>query len=182
MPAHSKSLACLAVTLVVFVALTAARAAEPPKYPESPDGLEKLANDMLAAVKAANKEKAADLAKSMVLPNHEAWFVKTFGEAKGKELAEVYGKQAATLDKDMVGLIDEQLQKNRTDVKAYKLESADDKNATGAQSAAITAMKEKVPLYGFRLVEPGKTSGMHIWSFVYVDGAFRYAGKMSGGR
>jgi len=180
---ESPRLPRLLVSLAVAFTLIAAgpaRAAEPVKYPESPEGLEKLTQDIMAAVKDGKTDKAAELAKSMVLPNHEAWFVKTFGEAKGKELAEQYGRQAASFDKDMVGLIEAQLKQNRTNVKAYKLESADDDNGTGAQRAAIAAMKEKVPLYGVRLVEPGKTAGMHLWSFVYIDGTFRHAGKMSG--
>jgi hypothetical protein len=179
MPAQSKFLACLAGTFVL-VALTSARAAEPVKYPESAEGLEKLTQDMLAAVKDGKNDKAAELAKSMVLPNAEAWFVKTFGEEKGKELAAQYATQAASFDKDVIALFEAQLKQNRTNVKAYKLESADDENATGAQRAAITAMKQKSPLYGVRLVEPGKTAGMHLWNFVYVDGTFRHAGKMSG--
>src|SRR5688572_5996368 len=60
---------CLAVAFSI-IAASPARAAEPVKYPESPEGLEKLTNDMLAAVKDGNKERAAELAKSMVLPNH----------------------------------------------------------------------------------------------------------------
>jgi hypothetical protein len=182
-PMTTSRLPRLLVSLAVgFMLVTsgAARAAEPIKYAESPEGLEKLTQDMLAAVKDGNKERAAELAKSMILPNYEAWFVKTFGEEKGKSLAEQYAGQAATFDKDAVKLFEDQLRQNRTNIKAYKLESADDNNGTGAQRAAIAAMKEKAPLYGVRLVEPGKTAGMHLWSFVYVDGTFRHAGKMSG--
>jgi len=72
-----------------------------------------------------------------------------------------------------------QLAQNRTNVTAYKLTDPESKDATGLQSGAMKAMKEKVPLYGVRLIEPGKDAGMHYWSFVYVDGGFRMIGKMN---
>jgi hypothetical protein len=30
------------------------------------------------------------------------------------------------------------------------------------------------------MVKPGEELGFHLWSFVYVEGAFRLAGKMNG--
>ena len=39
-------------------------------------------------------------------------------------------------------------------------------------------MKIRVPLYTVQLVEAGQTSGTPFSSFVYLEGAFRFAGPM----
>ncbi|HYE20010.1 MAG TPA: hypothetical protein VEA69_16295, partial [Tepidisphaeraceae bacterium] len=83
-----------------------------------------------------------------------------------------------SLEADGVKLYEAQLKQNRTNVTAYKLTDPDDKQATGAQRDALTAMKVKVPLYGVRLIEPGKDAGMHLWNFVYVDNGWRMIGKL----
>jgi hypothetical protein len=146
--------------------------------PQSPEGLKRLTEDVLDKVKAGNTDAAMALIRPMRLPNADRWFVSVFGPEKGKLLAADYAEQARTLDKDLLGLFSEQVKQSRTKVTAYKLESAGDPQATGAQVKALTAMVTKVPLYGCRMVAPGAELGMHLWSFVWVDGQFRLAGKM----
>jgi hypothetical protein len=175
----SRIVAVASLTLVLLLGGPRTVRAADTKYPESADGLAKLTQDVLAALKDGKRDVAASLIKSMVLPKHEAWFVRTFGDEKGKELAGLYAKQAETLEQQITKLFEDQLKQNRTNVKAYKLESADDDNATGLQRQALAAMKEKTPLYGVRMVEPGKELGMHLWSFAYVDGGFRLVGKLA---
>jgi hypothetical protein len=165
----------LALAVIVTLFVYQARAAD---YPETPEGLKKLIEDTVAAVKASDKEKTSKLVKSMLLPNHEAWFKKTFGEELGAKHAEEYTKQTGNFEADITSLFADQVKQNRTVIAVVKVESADDKNATGLQRAAITAMKEKTPLYTVRMTEEPDTAGFTLWSFVYNDGAFRLAGKM----
>lgn len=153
-----------------------ARAAD---YPESADGLKKLTEDVMVALGAGKTDQAKALVKTMLLPDHEKWFVKTFGDAKGKALAAGYTPLTQGFEDEVLKVFAAQLKQNRINVTAYKVESADDKAATGAQQKALAAMVQKTPLYGVRMVEPGKDAGFHLWSFVYVDGAFRLAGKMT---
>lgn len=173
---------CSVLAVVIVAAWgVGARAAEP-AYPESPEGLKKLTQDVLAAMQGGKEDAAKALIKTMVLPDHENWFKKTFGEEKGKPLAEEYAAMSKNFEAEIAKLFAQQVEKKRTEVSAYKVTDANDREATGGQQAALAAMKQKVPLYGVRLVEPGKTSGFHMWSFVYADGGFRLVGKMRGGK
>lgn len=162
------------MALIVLTAPT--RAAD---YPESAEGLKKLTSDIMAAQGAGKNDEARALVKTMLLPDHEKWFIKTFGEDKGKKLSAAYAPLTNGFEDELLKMYAQQLKQNRINLSAYKLESADDKNATGAQQKALAAMVQKTPLYGVRMVEPGKDAGFHLWSFVYVDGAFRLAGKMT---
>lgn len=167
------ALAALALALSI-APVRAARAAD---YPDTPAGLESLTKDILAALQDGKTDAAKDLIKTLVLPDADKWFVTTWGEAQGKAMGEQYAKNAEALPDALLKVFQDQLKQNRTNVKAYKVESADDKNATGQQQSQLAAMKTKVPLYGVRLIAPGKEAGMHLWSFVYVDGHFRMIGK-----
>jgi hypothetical protein len=160
----------------MLMPLTSARATD---YPDTAAGLESFTNDVLAALKDGKTDQAKELLKDIAVPDADTWFAKTWGEETGKKLSAKYAKLSKDLPEAMLKVFKSQLEQNRTNVKAYKLESADDKEATGLQRGAMNAMKVKVPLYGVRLVAPGKEAGMHLWSFVYVDGKFRMVGKLS---
>lgn len=167
--------AFVALALVLLIApVRVARAAD---YPDTPAGFESLNKDILTALQDGKTDAAKDLIKTLVLPDADKWFVTTFGDEHGKPMAEQYAKTAEALPDALLKVYQDQLKQNRTNVKAYKVESADDKNATAQQQAQLAAMKTKVPLYGVRLIAPGKEAGMHLWSFVYVDGHFRMIGK-----
>ena len=58
----------------------------PSSYPESPDGLKKLIEDIFGAVKSGNNEKASSYFSNLTIPDHDAWFLKTFGPAEGPDL------------------------------------------------------------------------------------------------
>ena len=52
-----------------------------------------------------------------------------------------------------------------------------DKEAKGLQAEALKAMKEPVALYTVYFKAKGADAGKSVWSWVYVDGAFRIMGK-----
>jgi hypothetical protein len=169
----------LVASLVLAVSAGRVRAADA-AYPDTAAGLQKLIEDALAAVKAGENDKATAMAKAMILPNHEAWFKKTFGDEKGAKFAEEYTKMGPTLETELPKLLAARIKDGRTFASAVKIESADDKEATGLQKKAIEAMKEKVPLYTVRLGKAPGESGFTLWSFAYVDGQFRLIGKTRG--
>jgi hypothetical protein len=39
-------------------------------------------------------------------------------------------------------------------------------------------MTAPIALYSVRMIEPGKESGMHLWSFAKTDAGFKLVGKM----
>lgn len=152
-----------------------------PKYPDTAEGLQKWTEDMLAADKSSDKDKLSSAARAAILPDAESWFKKMFGDEAGAKLSAEYAKMAgdpADFEKTLLGLIHARNEKGQTEVRIMRIEKADDKNATGAQKKALEAMKTPTPLYTIRFVEPGKDVGFTLWSFVYVDGGFRLAGKM----
>ena len=149
-----------------------------PAYAETKEGLTKLIQDVLAAGKANEKDKLAALIKDLRLPNHDSWFKKTFGDEKGAKLAAEYGESLKKFDEDITKLFADMVKDGKTQVTVLIVKAPDDKEATGLQKDALAAMKEKVALYTVRMTKPGEESGTTLWSFVYVDGGFRLAGKM----
>ena len=175
-----KVVSLLAVAVMSLLLCASARAADA-AYEESAAGLKKLNEDILAAVKAKEDAKATALIKGLALNNHAEWFTKTFGEEKGKGMNAVYSKRMENFDADLLKFYQAQLAANKTALTAYKLADAEAKEATGLQRDAMTAMKVKLPLYGLRFVDPGKGgNGMHLWSFVYIDGGFKFVDKLRG--
>jgi len=165
----SKWIAVAAMAALLAVA-PAAMAAE-----ETADGLKATVQAIVDAAKAGKGEEVQKLTEALFLPDAGKFFTEVFGEELGKKLADEY----ARLPKPELAKLFEKVAKDgRTNVTAWKIAGADDENATGLQKEAIKAMKKPVALYSVRMAEPGKTSGMTLWSFVYVDGAFRIAGKM----
>src|SRR3569623_62486 len=144
--------ACLVAVVALFVGPTV-RAAD---YPESTDGFKMLNEDLLAAVKAGEKDKADAIIKGLILPNHEAWFAKTFGDEQGKALDAGYAAELGKFDAQMTRLIETMIKEGRTNVTTYKLTDAADKEATGLQQSALKAMKAAVPLYGVRFAGGGR--------------------------
>lgn len=147
-------------------------------YPDTADGLKKMMEDAIAAAKANEMDKLGGLVKSLKLPNHEAWFKGTFGDDVGAKLAKEYGERLDKFEEEVTGLFTDTVKKNRVNVTAYRIDKPDSDRATGLQKDALTAMKRPTALYTVKLIEPGKDAGTSVWSFVYVDGGFRLAGKM----
>lgn len=168
----------IALALVSSLALPLWAGDPTPAYPDTADGLKKLAEDLLAASKAGEKDKVSTLVKGFVLPGHEAWFKKVFGDEKGTKLAEMYAKILPKIEAELTKAFEERVAKGQTEVKVFKIEKADDPNATGAQKDALAAMKSPVPLYTLKMAKAGEESGFSMWSFVYVDGGFRFGTKM----
>lgn len=159
---------------------TTTQASTKGKYPDSTDGLKRLIGDILAATKAGDKEKAATLVKDLMLTNHEAWFKQSFGDDKGAKLSEDYAKSLGEFEPSASQLFAGMVEKGQTNIQVSRFQKAGDPKAVGLQNDALKAMKSPVALYSVRMLQPGKDLGMHLWSFVYVDGAFRFIGKMSG--
>lgn len=166
----------LTVALVLVVASQATWAHE--KQEESAEGLKKAVTEALAAAKAGDTAKVSAAAKHWVLPESEAWFKKTFGDAKGAALQAEYAAMTPTFERAMQEILKGRVDKNQMVVTVFKIESADDRNATGAQAKAIAAMTNKVPLYTVKMEEQAGKPGFSLWSWAYVDGHFRLIGKL----
>jgi hypothetical protein len=142
-------------------------------YPDGEAGLTQLATDL----SSAEGEDAEKLGKNLGLEDPGKFFSATFGAELGPQLASEYATDVPKLPTIHM-FFKAGKAKGRTQILVEKHVSADDENANGLQEAAIKAMKTPMPIYTINVVEPGKTIGSSLWSFAYVDGSFRYLGKM----
>ena len=147
-------------------------------YPETTDGLKRLTEDILAATKSGDKAKVSLLVKSLQMSDYEAWFNKTFGSGKGARLSADYKSHLSDFETGATDIFTKMVAEGKTEVRVSRFDKAGNSEATGAQNQALAGMKEPAPLYSVRMVRPGEDLGMHLWSFIYADGSFRFAGKM----
>ena len=147
-------------------------------YDDTEQGLERLFNELIVTLRDKDRESdAARLAESLQLPEPGTWFRDHFGK-RGNKLASQYSKippdigRLATLIREAV------VDTNQSQVKVDKFTSKDEPNAVGYQLRALEAAQKPLSLYSVRLSSPVDKTVSHIWSFVHVDGTFRFVGKL----
>jgi hypothetical protein len=163
----------LLITFLLGVLLACKNLMGGKSYPDGEQGLKQLATDL----SAAEGDEAQKLGKNLALPDAKKFFTTTFGPELGDQLATEYAADVPKLG-TISGFFKAGQAKGRTEILIEKHASADDENANSLQEAAIRAMKAPIPIYTINVVEPGKTIGSSLWSFAYVDGSFRYLGKL----
>jgi hypothetical protein len=165
---------------VVLCALCLSRfaLAAPVSYPESTDGLVKLIDDTFSAIRVGDTDRARELVRSMILPEQQAWFRKTFGDDFGAAISIEYGRRTPSMEQELLGALEDRIRDGNTFVRVIKVESAEDENATGLQKTAIKNMRVKVPLYTVKFADRPGGTGFSLWSWVYERGSFRIVGKM----
>ena len=141
-------------------------------YPETAEGLKRFFEAMLDAAKSGELDKARAFERSLIIPSYDSWFRDIFGAATGARLATDY--KQFTEGHKISGLwnFPELLERAKGGISTYGIRAPTDPNATGGQKKVLEAMEKSTALYGVRL------GGWHVWSFVYVEGGFRLAGKM----
>jgi len=135
-----------------------------------------------AALKAGDKNKAGELLKTLVIADHEKWFEKTFGADKAKKLAGEYDKFYKDMLQEGVAFFESTVKDEQFTINIIEVKGAEDTNATGAQKEAMKAAKEPLTLYTAEFLKAGKDKGKKLWSFVIIDGAVKLAGKMRGAK
>jgi hypothetical protein len=165
---------------LVVLLLVPLRAEDKPKHEDTTDGLRDAMAEIVDAQRGKDEKKVQALCKVLVLPKYEAWFKSILAPDKSGPLITEYAKIVDKVPADLAkALNDEVVKKERTEIRVFKVEKAHDVEAMASVQIVIANMKRKVPLYKVRFVVPGKeTDGYTLWSFVYVDNEFRYAGKM----
>jgi hypothetical protein len=149
---------------------------EPALRPDTVEGLHALIRE-IAEASVAEPEQAAALCRGLALPDPAAWFERTFGGVVGARLAaehEPVTKRFGTLPR----LFQRLREDGQTEILVEVHQDPRDPLATGYQGVAMSAMKRPVPLYSVRMLQPGQSTGLSLWSFVYEAGAFRFAGEM----
>jgi len=148
-------------------------------YAESPDGLKSLVLEICAAKKAANDAATNKLLTGLVLPNHEAWMVATFGEPLGKRIAATYTERhdllPTLLSAAIKSLVDEEL----TQVEIVTRDEPFVRlPGEGTAPAIILSKQRPARLYDVRFLSADRQKTKSMWHFAFVDGGFRYIGTL----
>jgi TonB family protein len=151
--------------------------APPVAYPEKGGGLAKELHDLQKARKAGDKSTADAILRSLVLPDPEHWFTRTFGEDVGKEMAGQYIPTSHVMVQQLQGIMNhlEDMKFNEVDVR--KFDKPCDDHADDYVYPLLLARTEQVPFYEATFRNGNSYQVMN--SFVFVDGAFRYIGRVN---
>lgn len=177
MDSSRRQFAWLVVSAALLPTLVRAQGKKP-AYPDSVDGLKRLMTDLYAAIKAGDRARSSMMIGSLALPAHESWFRTTFGDAAGARVATEYGNVLPRFESELGGLFEKIVREGQSDIQVRRFDRAGSPDAVGLQNDAMATMKVLRPIYSVRFVRPGERLGQHLYSFVFVDGAFRLAGKM----
>ena len=96
-------------------------------------------------------DRRDELLRSLRLPEYEAWFVELFGKQAGARAATEYKPFH-----DDIGLLVAVLgglnNRKQTEIEVSRLDDPDDSNAVQYQSAVLSRMKQRTPLYSVRFL------------------------------
>jgi protein TonB len=151
--------------------------APPVSYPEKSGGLDKELHDLMKARKAGDKTTEDAILRSLILPDPEKWFAQTFGTDAGEHMAGQYLPASHSLVQILKGTLDHLEDAKFNDIEVRKFDKACDEHADDYVYPLLVARLEQAPLYEatFR----NGNSYHQLNSFVFVDGAFRYIGRVN---
>lgn len=151
-------------------------AAPLPTYPPSPDGLQKLIKDIVAATAADQNQTPSAYLNSLLLPDPQGWFKSVLGEEKGAEVAEEYAKERAALPSRLAATFALFVDQHLSNSEVKRFDKPCDLQTSEDQYRFLSALEQPTRLYEARMLNPDRRSAQTFWFFAYVDGAFRYIG------
>ena len=144
-------------------------------YKESGADLTRFLRDYLAVLEASDSRKSGQFQTSLVIPNHDEWFHKIFGNTEGPRLESKYLELSIGLqDKSFPVLLTEYAKSGCRDFFVTLLKKPVKQNDILARGAT-EAMQVEIPLYevGCKYSNGAPVTDGQGY-FVYVDGGFRY--------
>jgi TonB family protein len=152
---------------------TASQASELGKYPQSAEGLKSQLEDLFAAVKAGDAAKSLQCVGNFAIPNHQEWFLKTFGPAEAPRFETKYTQLQPTGLEALQKRVDEAVRSGRTQIEVSVIGKPDDTKMR-LQQEVIKSMAQPNAIY----IASGRKgaddqSPFSLGDFVHVDGAFR---------
>jgi len=147
-------------------------------YPDTQDGLEHFAKDLLKAHKPGNQpDEVQRLVLSLALPNPRAWFSMVFGEHAYEPLAQAYARNQTSLLQEVDAAVVTAARDGYSEIRAKKYEKSCDDSAGELTFPLLMARITPVPLYELRMINA--SSFRRISIFAHVDGTFRYVGPLN---
>jgi protein TonB len=151
--------------------------APPSAYPEKSGGLDRELHDLQKARKSGDKATEGAILRSLVLPDPEKWFTQTFGPDAGEHMAEQYIPVSHALVQALKGIFDHLEDMKFNDIEIRKFDKPCDDHADDYVYPLLLARLEQAPLYEATFRNGNSYQQMN--SFVFVDGAFRYIGRIN---
>jgi hypothetical protein len=74
---------------------------EAEKYPNTPDGLRRLIDEILQAVKSKDSAREGELIHGLLMPVDSTWFTDVYGPGFGSSLAAAYRRAAPNLEQEI---------------------------------------------------------------------------------
>jgi len=143
-------------------------------YPDSPEGLKALIDDVFGALKTDNKAKISELLDNLAIPDYKTWFVKEFGAVEGQRLALKYQEVAPQLRGETEKLFQSALKYGTTEVTVTALQKPLDPSVRGLGRAIVEAMQEPITFYDADGRSPTQQYPSFLGNYFYVHGGFRY--------
>lgn len=157
---------------------TSVNASAPSRSSDNTFALKSIFDELLNAETRKDKAAIAKAGQQFVLPSPETWFASMYGYAPCAGLTKEYQTVQKMLETEFPKLIKTLWEHGQTQVSVIAVRSPSDAGATPAQKRALEGMRQPVALYTVRFWKPGDKQAFNVYSFVYVDGTFRFAGKM----
>jgi TonB family protein len=142
-------------------------------YPDSPDGLKSLLNDVFDAVKSEDSAKYSAYFTNFGIPDGGAWLLQAFGASEGPRLKEKYAQLQPQSASDLKKVFEQALQGGRTEV-AVQVYQEGAVRKFGVIGAALDAMSDPAQIYTATGNSPSDKFSLALGNFVYVDGGFRF--------
>jgi TonB family protein len=143
------------------------------KYPKSAEGLKSQLEDLFAAVKGGDSARSAAYLENFAIPNHQEWFLKTFGPLEGGRLETKSTQLQPTVLEALQKRVDEAVKSARTQTEVSVIEKPDDTKMRLPQEV-IKSMTQPNAIYtALDRKDADDKSSYSLGDFVYVDGAFR---------
>ena len=164
----------------IALSLAAGCGKKTPHYDGDRGGFDRLLQDIEDAARAGDADRLAKVTKDLSLPDPKGFYTKTFGaDHAGALVAELASENSTKFGDDAPIGMKDLFDHGYTSVVSECFTKADDR-ATGYQNVALRAMKEPTMLCTARFSKADDTAHDHdftLWSFAYVDGAWRMIGK-----
>jgi len=148
-------------------------AATPTAYPDTPEGLKTLLDDIFAAVKTNNSAKYSAYFGNLSIPDNGAWLLQTFDATEGPRLKEKYLQLQPLAAANLKKLFDYPLQGNRTNVTVQVYQKGSEPKL-GVIRAALEAMSGSAKIYTAYGSNPADKYSVALGNFIYVDDGFRF--------
>jgi len=142
-------------------------------YEDSATGLRSQLQDALAAAKGHDRSRLESLIRQMEIPNYEAWFTKSYGQAKGESWAEPYGREMANRERDL----EMALLEYETETGEFATRKVNDAPEPGMEAGMLSELQQPADIFyaGWKKRDsPPNSKDEPIGYFVFLEGRFRW--------